>query len=350
MSYTFRLGLRALSFLIFPLLVAFTVSTVDGQEKKLKELQWSHAFDLACRKLGEDNITEKTKRWGVEAFRDNNTGGGIGLYISENGSIAVAPNFANLNPPLKPAKGPSWLTGNDLPARKAGVLKFEKDTKTHAMELFRDPNADNWLFITEQGLIAATNGKLHPGKTGTNPKWIHSVDLAVRKGGVKEWKDAAKFGVEVYRDANTSNLIYVTEHGHIAIIPEETEVKGEGKAPEWLHGLDLSCRKHDEKSFTKDTRKYGVEVYNDITTNNLIFITETGCIGVVHTPAGVKAPTPKAKEPEWTHGLNVRCRQFGEKDFSDKTRAFGAEVFRDDNVGTAIYVTEQGNIAVTTVK
>ncbi len=158
MSYTFRLGLRALSFLIFPLLVAFTVSTVDGQEKKLKELQWSHAFDLACRKLGEDNITEKTKRWGVEAFRDNNTGGGIGLYISENGSIAVAPNFANLNPPLKPAKGPSWLTGNDLPARKAGVLKFEKDTKTHAMELFRDPNADNWLFITEQGLIAATNG------------------------------------------------------------------------------------------------------------------------------------------------------------------------------------------------
>jgi len=79
------------------LLVALTATTVDGQEKKLKELQWSHAFDLACRKKDEANITDKTTRWGVEAFRDNNTGGGIGLYISQTGSIAIAPNFANLN-------------------------------------------------------------------------------------------------------------------------------------------------------------------------------------------------------------------------------------------------------------
>src|SRR5438270_872758 len=124
MSRTLCLGL-------FGLIVTSMVSGADGQEKKLKELQWSHAFDLACRKYGEPEITKETKRWGVEAFRDNNTG--FGLYISQAGTMALAPNFAGLAPPVNPSKGPSWLTGNDLPARKAGVNPFDKNTKVHSM-------------------------------------------------------------------------------------------------------------------------------------------------------------------------------------------------------------------------
>src|SRR5206468_370250 len=112
----------------------------------------------------------------------------------------------------------------------------------------------------------------------------------------------------------------------------------------------LSCRKSDEKAFTKDTRKFGVEVYHDVTTKNLIFISETGCIAVTPAPTKVQAPTAKAKEPEWTHGLNVRCRAHMEKEFSDKTRAFGAEVFRDENVGVVIYINELGNIAAMATK
>jgi hypothetical protein len=347
MSNTFHVGLRSTAYLVFALLCGLGVTR--GQEKKLKELQWSHAFDLACRKFDEKDITKDTKRWGVEAFRDSNSG--LGLYIAQTGSIAVGPNFAGLTLPLKASLGPKWFTGLDLPARKAGEKEFMKTTKVHSMEVFRDPNADNWLFITEQGHIAATTGKLFPGAAGRTPKWIHSVDLSARKGGVKEWKDAAKFGIEVYRDGNTGNLIYITEHGHIAIIPETKEIpEGQGKAPEWLHGLDLSCRKFDEKSFTKDTRKFGVEVYNDVTTGNLIFISETGDIAVAPAPTGIQAPTVKAQEPEWTHGLNVKCRQFGEKEFSDKTRAFGAEVFLDSNVGATIYINELGNISVPSAK
>ncbi len=347
MSHTVRLGLSAVPFL----LVLSLVPIVDAQEKKLKELQWSHAFDLACRKFGEADIDKKTKRWGVEAFRDNNTGGGIGFYISETGCIALAPNFDGLAPPLNPSKGPEWKTGLDLPARKAGVTKFEKSTKVHSMEVFRDPNTDNWLFITEQGNIAATNGKLFPGASNKTPKWVHSVDLQVRKGGVKEFKDAAKFGIEVYSDGNTGNLIYVTENGAIAITPELKEVPADkGKSPDWLHGLDLSCRKSLEKSFTKDTRKFGVEVYHDVTTGNLVFISETGSIAVTPAPSSIKAPTAKTKEPVWTHGLNVKCREYGEKEFSDKTRAFGAEVFRDENLDVVIYINELGNIAVMPTK
>jgi hypothetical protein len=348
MSYNLRLALRTIPFLMFAMLFAL-VPGAGGQEKKLKELQWSHAFDLACRKEGEKDITPKTKRWGVEVFRDKNTFEGIGHFISEVGSIGLAPNFAGLDVPINPSKGPDWKTGLDMPARKAGVLEW-KGAKIHCMEIFRDPNSDNWLYITDQGNIATCDAKGQPGTPGKDPKWVHSVDLQVRKGGVKEWANAAKYGIEVYKDGNTNNLVYVTENGFISIYPEVKEVvieKGKpGKAPEWLHGLDLSCRKHNEKSFTKDTRKFGVEVFHDVTSHNLIFISETGSIAVTPARANVAAPTAKAKEPVWTHGLNVKCRKHGEKDFSDETRAFGAEVFRDENVDVTIYINEMGNIAV----
>ncbi len=341
MSHPVRFGPR-FALLAFAVL-CFSIVAADGQEKQLKELQWSHAFDLACRKFGETGFDKKTPRFGVETFRDNNSG--VGLYISEKGTMAIAPNFAAVKPPLNPSKGPAHMTGLDLPARKAGEKDFKKDTKIHCMEAFRDPNVDNWLFVTDQGYIASTDGTKFPGVTNKQPKWAHSVDLQVRKGGVKEWKDATKFGIEVYRDGNTGNLIYVTEHGHIAIIPETKEITGAGKSPEWLHGLDLRCRKHDEKPFTKDTRKFGVEVYSDIHTGNLIFISETGSIGVAPAPAGIAAPTAKTKEPVWTHGLNVKCRPFGKAEF-DQAIPYGAEVFRDENVGVVLYINELGNIAV----
>src|ERR1022692_4534821 len=133
MSNNVRLGFRTIPFLICAMLFALTVSGAGGQEKKLKVPQWSHAFDLACRKNDEKDITKDTKRWGVEAFRDNNTGAGVGLYVGQEGSMALAPNFVGLNVPLNPSKGPAWLTGLDMPTRKAGVLKWDKTTKVHSM-------------------------------------------------------------------------------------------------------------------------------------------------------------------------------------------------------------------------
>src|SRR5260370_7995503 len=139
MSYHVRVGLRSGYFLIFAVMFALSLHAARGQEKKLKELQWSHAFDLACRKNDEKDITKDTKRWGVEAFRDNNTAGGIGLFISQTGSITLAPHFARLIVPLKPSKGPDWRTGLDMPTPKAGVLP-SKGARIHNMEGFRDPH------------------------------------------------------------------------------------------------------------------------------------------------------------------------------------------------------------------
>jgi hypothetical protein len=50
------------------------------------------------------------------------------------------------------------------------------------------------------------------------PKWYHGLDLKARKGGETEWKDAKKYGVEVFEDANNGNLVYITETGSIAVI------------------------------------------------------------------------------------------------------------------------------------
>ncbi len=53
------------------------------------------------------------------------------------------------------------------------------------------------------------------------------------------------------------------------------------KGPKWLHGLDLRVRKGGEADFTKDTKKIGVEVFRDENNNNLVYVTETGSIAVV---------------------------------------------------------------------
>jgi len=55
----------------------------------------------------------------------------------------------------------------------------------------------------------------------------------------------------------------------------------ESKKPDWQHGLMLRARKGEEADFTKDTKKYGVEVFLDTNNGNLIYISETGSIAVV---------------------------------------------------------------------
>ena len=53
------------------------------------------------------------------------------------------------------------------------------------------------------------------------------------------------------------------------------------KDPSWLYGLNLKARKSDENDFTDKTKKYGIEVFKDENNHNLIYISETGSIAVV---------------------------------------------------------------------
>ena len=53
------------------------------------------------------------------------------------------------------------------------------------------------------------------------------------------------------------------------------------KAPTWLHGFNVKSRKSDQYDFNKDTKKYGIEVYKDEENGNLIYVSETGSIAVL---------------------------------------------------------------------
>jgi hypothetical protein len=319
-----------------------------------KDPLWTHAFDLSCRKYGENEFTDKTRKFGVEVFKDLNTG--YGLYVSQIGSFAAAPGFDGVPGAIKDSKPPQWVVGLDLPSRKAGDKEFTKDTRVYSLEVFRDANIGNWIYVTEKGNIAVVPAAKYGTTSAGNikaPKWLHSFDLGSRKGGVPPWKDAHKFGFEIYRDNNTGNLIYICDTGAIAVLPDSgaaAPATGEGKSPVWLHGFDLKCRKHNEPNFGKKTQKFGVEVFRDENNGNLIYLCESGALAVVPGRKGLPAPSPKVQDANFTHALNLSCRTVGEKEFSDKTRAYGAEVFRDENTGVTLYIAETGSISAVPVK
>ena len=55
----------------------------------------------------------------------------------------------------------------------------------------------------------------------------------------------------------------------------------EPKGPKWLHGLGLKVRAGNEDNFTDKTKKIGIEVFRDENNGNLIYVSETGSISVV---------------------------------------------------------------------
>jgi hypothetical protein len=54
---------------------------------------------------------------------------------------------------------------------------------------------------------------------------------------------------------------------------------------------------------------------------------------------------PEIKSPVWQHGMNVKCRSAKEETFVE-ARKVGIEVYRDENNGNLIYISETGSIAV----
>jgi hypothetical protein len=316
-----------------------------GQSPKTPH--WTHAFDLKCRKNTEPEFTDKTKAFGVEVFKDENNN--VGLYIDELGDLAAAPDFAAVTAPLSNVKAPDWLHGLDLKCRRGGEIDFAK-ARTFGLEVFRDPNTGAWIYITETGALAVAPGAKTaqvPTPSPKAPTWVHGLDLKCRKAGEKEFTTNTKvWGVEVFRDENNGNLIYISETGNISVVPGFQSAKAptpDSKAPDWLHGLDLKCRRGGEKDFTKGTKIYGLEVFRDVNNGNLIYLGETGTLAVLRAPRqDLKAPTANALQPRWSHGLDLKVRKTGEKDFTPTTRVWGIEVFNDDNTGVTLYLGEQG--------
>jgi hypothetical protein len=339
-------------------MVLGTLPPAEAQQDKPKTPLWTHAFNLKCRNSKQTGgFDDKTKTYGMEVFKDENTN--LGIFLLETGSLGVTSGgFGEIKAPIKDSKALTWMHGMDVKVRKTGEDKFTDSTQVLTIEVYKDDNTGNWVYITEKGYIAVAPGAPKTGSAPTpgarGPVWLHGLDLKCRKGGEKKWdNDTKNWSMEIFRDENTGLLIYIVENGAISVVGgSETAPAPTPKslAPQWLHGLDLKCRKGGVKNFEKTTPVFGLELFRDANNANYIYLSEVGSIAVVRGDKAAKAPTEKPAEPEWKHGLDLKCRTFDEPTFNDKTRIYGVEVFNDPNTRTTLYIDDIGHIAAVGAK
>lgn len=241
--------------------------------------KWLTGHDLSARKAGEKEFTQKTKKFGIELYRDNSSN--QLFYISEVGSIAFAPIPAG----LVTNKGPAWHHAGEFHVRNYEQVTFENARKI-GIETHKDENSGDLIYITEVGAIStapAPAANPDPKARVLPPKAAYGLSLRVR--GANEYDFTAKtkrIGVEVFEDQNAGNmLLYVTETGYIATVPNPGKfADANAKGVTWKHAMAESIRKAGEASY-EAAKRYGIEVFVDNRTGNLIFISETGSIAVL---------------------------------------------------------------------
>ena len=246
--------------------------TTIGMERTSK---WLTAHDLAVRKAGEAEFTTKTKKWGVELFRD--LASNHLLYVCESAAIAFAPIPGS----LVTDRGPKWHHALEPKVRRPGEASFET-AKKFGLEVFKDENTGGLIYITEIGSIAtAAAPPTSPDpKSIMPPKTAYGLELRVRGAEEKNFSESTKrVGLEVFEDPNAKVLFYITDTGHIATAPNPGNLPN-ARGVTWKGAMALKARKGGMKEFDK-AKKYGIEVFQDNRTGNLIFICETGSIAVL---------------------------------------------------------------------
>ncbi len=74
------------------------------------------------------------------------------------------------------------------------------------------------------GALLAPNlpfARSQPEAEVKGPKWLYGMSIKSRPSDVPRFQDPGvkKYGVEVFKDENNGNLIYITETGSIAVVP-----------------------------------------------------------------------------------------------------------------------------------
>ena len=241
-----------------------------------------------------------------------------------------------------PAPKPVWVYGHDLRARKGGTTDFDKDTPKIGVEFFKDDAAGSVVAVTQAGSLAATAA----AAVGADKKapWLFAHDLGSRKGDEDRFTPATtKFGVEAFKDNASGKILYLSEKATVAFA-ETPPSPGTNKSPAWHHALIVKVRAAKESDFSKDTKKFGVEVFKDGNTGGLIYVCETGSIAAAAAPPTAPA-ADSVKAPKALYGLTMRCRKADETDFGADTAGFSVEVFRDENTGGLLYISNTGAIA-----
>lgn len=306
-----------------------------------------YGHDLKVRPGGEKDFPKAIKI-GVEWFQYEVVEGEgptrrtvpFTIGISESGWVSVYPAG-----PVGSDRNCRWLTAHDLSVRKAGEAEFNQKTKVWGVELFQDLGTNRLIYAAESGSIAFAPV---PGNlvTEKGPKWHHALEPKVRDLEALTFENAKKIGLEVFKDENTSGLIYITETGAIATAaapPSMPEVK-KVVAPIPLYGLVLRIRGAGETEFTAATQKVGLEIFEDPNANTLLYLTTTGSVAVAPKPEKLADVSGK-KAVSWIAAMNLGVRKAGERNFA-KAKKYGVEVYQDNRTGNLIFISDTGAIAV----
>ena len=253
--------------------IAVAPGTGAGTDKTCK---WLTAHDLNCRKAGEAEFTQKTKKWGVELFQDRGTN--RLLYVCESGSVALAPVPGG----LVTDRGPKWHHALEPKVRAPEQERFDNAKKV-GMEIFKDENTNGLIYITETGAITSASTTLPQpeAKLIKAPKTQYGLVLLVRGAEEPNFTEKTKkMGVEIFEDPNANTLFYLSEAGYVAAVPNPGKFVPDARGVTWKAAMALRARKGGQTEFEK-AQKFGIEVVQDNRTENLIFVSETGSIAVL---------------------------------------------------------------------
>jgi len=229
----------------------------------------------------------------------------------------------------------------DLAVRKAGEEGVTPKTWTVAIEVFLDKKARRLFYVGPGGnplaVAAAGEGAADRGKA---PRRLRRLVLPVRKAAEKDFSaDTGKLSVEVYHDANTGHLVYVSEQGAFAVVPAPKDVGKAAGAPQWLYRLPVGVR--PAREFEARPVPCNVEVYADPRAGSLVYAAESGAVAVLANTKG-----GKGARPEWSYAMDLKARAPGVDRFDAKTPTFGVEIFVDPSAGAWVYLTEARQLAV----
>jgi hypothetical protein len=336
MSMQRRSVLVGLSVFLFGLAVEPAV----GQQPP-KGAKFSHGLALQYRRANEENFKDG-QSYGMEVFRDENNSNQI--LISETGSLSSMPKGTQATPPPKGAK---FSHGLALPYRKAKEENFTPGQR-YGVEIYRDENNGNLIYVSETGSVAALPmGTVIGTQAPKGAKFSHGLSMRYRKAREEGFTDDQRYGVEVYKDENNGNVIYISETGSICVLPGGMTASTPPKGAKFSHGLSLQVRRAKEEIFDDKTQRYGIEVYLDENNGNQVYLSETGSIAVLAGGTPALAPPKGAR---FSHGLSLQARKANEESFTDNTRRYGLESFRDENNNNLITISEIGTITVVSGK
>jgi hypothetical protein len=311
---------------------------LEGRADKTKpaEPQWGYGLQLKCRAF-ETPTFDQARSFGLEVYQDK----GKALYITETGVVAAG-TFGKFD--QAKTRPPTWIhnldlkvrpAGFELPLKKFGVETYGDENNGHWMYICQSGAL---------GVVPGA-GAFKPAKPMKGPGWLHGFELKVRKAGEEKFNKKTKaWGVEVSRDANNANLVYLCENGMLAIVPGARDTAAparDPKAPLWLYSFNLTVRKAGPPPARFAT--FGVEVYRDENNGNLIYVSETGSLAVVPDKKKLRPPLGKPKPPTLVRQFTLKCREASEKDFGSLT--FGIASFVDPNSDCTVYISEKGSIA-----